>query len=68
MNSIILRRLGEERKSWRKDHPFGFYARPEKNADSTMNLLQWTAGIPGKSGTPWENGIYTLTLVFPVCV
>lgn len=91
MTSILLKRLGEERKvyrhpiaygynlcdkAWRKDHPFGFYARPEKvhvhyfpnwqNSDGTLNLLSWTAGIPGKPDTPWEGGLYKLSLVFPV--
>ncbi len=27
----------------------GFYARPRKQADGTLNLLQWEAGIPGKA-------------------
>jgi hypothetical protein len=26
-------RLAEERKRWRKDHPFGFVAKPRSNAD-----------------------------------
>ena len=30
MSGIAVGRLSEERKSWRKDHPTGFYARPEK--------------------------------------
>ncbi|KAJ3078608.1 E2 SUMO-conjugating protein ubc9 [Quaeritorhiza haematococci] len=65
MSVICRNRLAEERKQWRKDHPFGFYAKPTKNPDGTLNLLQWTAGIPGKPSTPWEGGLYTLTLTFP---
>lgn len=38
-----------ERKKWRKDRPFGFYAKPEKNADGSTNLLVWRCGIPGKA-------------------
>lgn len=26
----------------------GFYARPVKKADGTLNLLEWDVGIPGK--------------------
>ena len=33
MSGIALGRLQEERKAWRKDHPFGFVARPTKNAN-----------------------------------
>lgn len=48
MSGIALARLSEERKSWRKDHPFGFVARPVKNADGTFNLMNWECAIPGK--------------------
>jgi ubiquitin-conjugating enzyme E2 I len=58
MSGIAHARLSEERKAWRKDHPFGFVARPSKNPDGTMNLLHWDFGIPGKKNTPWENGMY----------
>ena len=27
----------------------GFYARPAKASDGTMNLMEWEVGIPGKS-------------------
>merc|ERR1712156_1070792 len=49
---------------WRKDHPFGFIARPMKNADGTMNLMLWEYGIPGKKGTPWEGGLYKGQIIF----
>ncbi|KAJ3104080.1 E2 SUMO-conjugating protein ubc9 [Phlyctochytrium planicorne] len=64
-NSICINRLTEERKQWRKDHPYGFWAKPDKNADNTMNILSWKVGIPGKAGTPWENGVYTMSITFP---
>ncbi len=65
MAGISAARLTEERKAWRRDHPFGFIAvnqisffrfkyicmfyrqRPAKNADGTLNLLNWECGIPG---------------------
>jgi ubiquitin-conjugating enzyme E2 I len=27
--------------------------------------MKWEAGIPGKAGTAWENGLFKLTLLFP---
>ena len=67
MSGICRARLAEERKQWRKDHPFvrvnlhdvrtvllrpvqGFYAKPTKAPDGSMNLLEWEVGIPGKAG------------------
>ncbi|RKP04369.1 SUMO conjugating enzyme Hus5 [Thamnocephalis sphaerospora] len=44
---------------------WGFYARPCKNEDGTMDLMNWECGIPGREGTPWEGGVYRLTLAFP---
>ena len=41
MSGIARGRLSEERKCWRKDHPFGFIAKPKKNADGTINLMEW---------------------------
>ncbi|THH09363.1 hypothetical protein EW145_g2078 [Phellinidium pouzarii] len=43
----------------------GFYARPAKAADGSMNLMEWEVGIPGKQHTAWENGIYKLQMIFP---
>lgn len=58
-------RIQQERKQWRKDHPFGFYAKPTKAADGSLDLHNWTAGVPGKQGTIWENATYPLTISFP---
>uniref|UniRef100_A0A8C7L3R1 Ubiquitin conjugating enzyme E2 I n=1 Tax=Oncorhynchus kisutch TaxID=8019 RepID=A0A8C7L3R1_ONCKI len=52
MSGIALSRLAQERKAWRKDHPFGFVAVPTKNPDGTMNLMNWECAIPGKKGPP----------------
>ncbi|ORX71352.1 ubiquitin-conjugating enzyme [Linderina pennispora] len=65
MSGICKTRLMEERKQWRKDHPYGFYARPEKAKDGTLDLMHWSCGIPGKEGTPWEGGMYKCMLHFP---
>ncbi|POW13569.1 hypothetical protein PSHT_07738, partial [Puccinia striiformis] len=58
-------RLAEERKQWRRDHPYGFYARPTKNADSSLNMMIWDIGIPGKENTIWAGGLYKLQVTFP---
>lgn len=36
-SSLAYARLREERKSWRRDHPFGFWARPMTIAASTAD-------------------------------
>uniref|UniRef100_A0A2K5DSU0 UBC core domain-containing protein n=1 Tax=Aotus nancymaae TaxID=37293 RepID=A0A2K5DSU0_AOTNA len=64
MSGIALSRLAQERKAWRKDHPFGFVAVPTKNPDGTMNLMNWECTIPGKKGTPWEGGLFKLRMLF----
>eukprot|EP01087_Luapelamoeba_hula_P023944 TRINITY_DN8940_c0_g1_i1.p1 TRINITY_DN8940_c0_g1~~TRINITY_DN8940_c0_g1_i1.p1 ORF type:complete len:172 (-),score=17.81 TRINITY_DN8940_c0_g1_i1:217-693(-) len=64
MSGIARGRLSEERKAWRKDHPPGFFARPETNSDDSINLMRWTCGIPGKKGTEWESGLFPLIMEF----
>ena len=58
MAGIAAARLAEERKAWRKDHPFGFIAKPAKKEDGTMDLYTWECAIPGKKDTLWEGGLY----------
>lgn len=65
MSSGIARgRLVEERKAWRRDHPYGFYARPASKGDGSSNIMEWTAGIPGKEGTDWEGGVFKVSMDF----
>jgi len=64
MSGIARGRLAEERKAWRKDHPPLFFARPKTNADDSANLMVWECGIPGKTGTIFENAVYPLTIEF----
>ena len=42
---IALGRLKEERKQWRKDPPYGFYARPEPKASGGSNLMKWCVAV-----------------------
>ncbi|PRT53342.1 SUMO-conjugating enzyme UBC9 [Wickerhamiella sorbophila] len=65
MSSLCLSRLQQERKNWRKDHPFGFSAKPVKDEKGGLNLQVWQARIPGKKGTQWEGGVYPVVLEFP---
>ncbi|KAF4670624.1 hypothetical protein FOL46_000717 [Perkinsus olseni] len=65
MASFASRRLQKERAEWRKDHPFGFSAKPMANPDGKgQNLFRWICGIPGRAGTPWEGATYKLTMDF----
>lgn len=64
MAGIARGRLAEERKAWRKDHPHGFHARPFKNPDGSTNLMFWECGVPGKAGTNWQGGLFTVTMEF----
>lgn len=63
--SLCVNRLQEERKQWRKDHPFGFFAKPVKGENGILDLKVWEVGIPGKQNTIWAGGLFKLSLVFP---
>ena len=64
MEGIAQIRLSEERKQWRKNHPFGFIATPQRNRDGTLNIMKWDFGVPGKKQTIWEGGIHRGTMEF----
>ena len=64
MSGVTQNRLKIERKQWRSDHPLGFIAKPCTGPDGSSNMMIWDAGIPGKEGTDWENGVYKLKLFF----
>ena len=65
MSGIAVGRLTEERKNWRKDHPPGFSAKPMKKDDNSTDVMLWETGIPGKTGTDWEGGVFKVTMEFP---
>ncbi len=54
----------EERKAWRRDHPYGFFARPVSNGDGSSDIMKWEAGVPGKEGTDWEGGVFKVSMEF----
>ena len=61
-SSLAKKRLLQERKQWRKDHPHAFFARPSQHADGSMNIMVWECGIPGKAGTKWAGGLYPIRI------
>ena len=64
MSEIAEKRLAEERKLWRKDHPPGFIARPILRSDKSTDLMHWEFQIPGKEGTDWQGGLFKVTMDF----
>lgn len=64
VGALAKGRLVQERKQWRRDKPFGFHARPESNADGSVNMMKWKCYIPGKQDTEWEGGYFPLTMEF----
>jgi ubiquitin-conjugating enzyme E2 I len=57
--------LTQGRKSWRRDHPFGFFAKPVRGSNGMMDLKKWECGVPGKEKTIWEGGLFKLEVTFP---
>ena len=53
------------RKQWRRDHPFGFFAKPARTPQGILDLKKWECGIPGKDKTLWEGGLFKLDVLFP---
>lgn len=37
----------------------GFYAKPVKAADGTLNMMVWEVGIPGKQGVSERGHVYS---------
>ncbi|RMY47044.1 hypothetical protein D0863_15718, partial [Hortaea werneckii] len=52
-------------ETWRKDHPFGFVARPMKTPQGALDLKRWDCAIPGKEKTLWDGGLFKLEMQFP---
>lgn len=45
----------------------GFYAKPSKAADGSMNLMEWEVGIPGKQGVRFLRASMDLPNVNELC-
>jgi hypothetical protein len=61
----LLKLIFVFRKQWRRDHPFGFYAKPQRNSQGLLDLKNWECGIPGKDKTLWEGGLFKMSVIFP---
>ena len=57
-------RLKEERKTWRKDHPHAFVAKPRSRDDGSQDIMHWDCVIPGKKETIWEGGMFKMSMEF----
>lgn len=54
--SIATKRLLQERREWRKDHPPGFVAKFAKTADGNgQDIFKWECKIPGKTGLLYDS-------------
>eukprot|EP00238_Polyblepharides_amylifera_P003516 CAMPEP_0196575790 /NCGR_PEP_ID=MMETSP1081-20130531/5197_1 /TAXON_ID=36882 /ORGANISM="Pyramimonas amylifera, Strain CCMP720" /LENGTH=161 /DNA_ID=CAMNT_0041894197 /DNA_START=123 /DNA_END=611 /DNA_ORIENTATION=- len=62
--SVAKSRLATERRNWRKDHPFGFVAKPQSSEDGSLNLLVWDCIVPGKKNAAWDGAFLPITLRF----
>jgi ubiquitin-protein ligase len=56
---------GNRSKQWRKDHPFGFVAKPVKSPTGGLDLKRWECAVPGKDNTIWANGLFKVEVTFP---
>ncbi|KAL0210240.1 hypothetical protein P9112_010324 [Eukaryota sp. TZLM1-RC] len=61
---LHLTRLVQEHKAWKRNHPPGFIARPQKLADGSLNLMRWQCKIPGPPDTIWEGGMLPVVMEF----
>merc|ERR1719321_1677957 len=65
MASFAAKRLAQEKKEWRKDHPFGFSAKYAKTDDGQgQNIYRLICGMPGKPGTPWAGATFKVSMDF----
>ena len=57
-------RLAEDRKVWRKDHAFGFVAKPSSSPDGSTNLMKWDClgGCDSLAGPHTQHNWCTPTL------
>lgn len=61
-DNIAASRLASERKSWRKDHPYGASAKPRTKADGSVDLFIWDITFPGKGD--YDGATIPLTIFF----
>jgi len=65
MSTFAAKRLQQERAAFKKDHPFGFYAKYAPKADGMgQDVYKWICGIPGRVKGPWEGAVLKLIIEF----
>lgn len=65
LNQTSAEKTATTRKQWRRDHPFGFFAKPARTPQGVLDLKKWECGVPGKDKTLWEGGLFKLDVLFP---
>lgn len=65
MSSFAAKRLSQERAAFKKDHPFGFYAKYAPRTDGQgQDVFKWICGIPGRENGPWSGATLKLVMEF----
>jgi len=65
MATFAAKRLQQERTAFKKDHPFGFYAKFSPKRDGIgQDVYKWVCGIPGRAKGPWEGAVLKLIMEF----
>lgn len=65
MSTFAAKRLQQERAAFKKDHPFGFYAKYAPKSDGVgQDVYKWICGIPGRVKGPWEGATLKLVIEF----
>ena len=63
-NNLCIDRLMAERKAWRKNHPYGFVAKPVKCANGVIDFHIWNCTIPYTCKSVNKQKSYFIEIVF----
>ena len=66
MSSIdwCIDRLKAERSDWRKDHPYGYVAKPIKFPNGLTNFMVWECIVPYKPSSDTQEKFYNIKIIF----
>lgn len=54
MASLCARRLNQERLNFKKQRPFGYFARFGKKENGGQDIMTWHCGIKTRDSGPWK--------------